>query len=117
MHFSTGTAAALDRYLRARRGAGWPRADGPLWISRVGPLTYTGAVDTLKRRAADAGVKGFHLHRLRHTAAVRWLRSGGTETGRRAHAGWTSNTMIARYVKTASEQIAADEFDRLGLGE
>jgi integrase len=62
---------------------------------RVGPLGYAGAVDTLKRRAADAGVKGFHIHRLRHTAAVRWLRSGGTETGLRAHAEWTSNTMVA----------------------
>lgn len=116
VHFSTGTAAALDRYMRVRKAAGWPRAEGPLWISRVGPLAYTGAVNTLKRRATDAGVKGFHLHRLRHTAAVRWLRNGGTETGLRAHAGWTSNTMIGRYVKSASEQIAAEEFDRLNLG-
>jgi integrase len=94
VRFSAGAGAAIDRYL-ARRQAGWPRADGPLWISRVGPLGYAGAVDTLKRRAADAGVKGFHIHRLRHTAAVRWLRSGGTETGLRAHAEWTSNTMVA----------------------
>jgi integrase/recombinase XerD len=116
VHFSTGTAAAIDKYLRARKAAGWPRTGGPLWISRQGALTYTGAVDTLKRRAELAGVKGFHLHRLRHTAAVRWLRNGGTETGLRAHAGWNSNSMINRYVKTASEQIAAEEFDRLDLG-
>ncbi len=71
---------------------------------------------TLKDRAKDAGVQGFHLHRLRHTAATRWLRSGGSETGLRAHAGWTSNTMVARYVKAASEALAAEEFDRLDLG-
>ena len=71
---------------------------------------------TLKARAAIAGVIGFHIHRLRHTAAVRWMRAGGSETGLRAHAGWADYTMIARYVKTASEQLAAEEFDRLNLG-
>ena len=116
VHFSAGAAAALDRYLRARKAAGWPKTEGPVWISRTRALSYTGAVTTLKRRADDAGVKGFHLHRLRHTAAVRWLRSGGTETGLRAHAGWTSNTMVERYTRAASEQLAAEEFDRLELG-
>jgi hypothetical protein len=33
-----------------------------------------------------------------------------------AQAGWSSRTMIDRYVKTASEQLAAEEFDRLDLG-
>jgi integrase/recombinase XerD len=47
---------------------------------------------------------------------VRWLRAGGTETGLRAHAGWTSDTMVERYVRSASEQIAAEKFDRLNLG-
>ncbi|MGZ4514519.1 MAG: hypothetical protein ACXVX6_07105 [Mycobacterium sp.] len=36
--------------------------------------------------------------------------------GLRAHAGWTDNTMIGRYVQAASEQLAAEEFDRLDLG-
>ena len=119
VRFSPGTAGAVDRYLRARRHAGEPAGAGPLWISARpggGRLTYRGLAMTLKGRAADAGVVGFHVHRLRHTAAVRWLRAGGTETGLRAHAGWTSNVMINRYVKAASEQIAGEEFDRLNLG-
>ena len=117
VRFSTGTAAAVDRYIRARRTAIRRPAEGPLWISsQLRRLSYTGLVATLKGRAADAGVIGFHVHRLRHTAAVRWLRSGGSETGLRAHAGWTSNAMVARYTKAASEQLAAEEFDRLGLG-
>lgn len=88
-----------------------------LWISDRGRrLSYTGLVASLKARAATAGVIGFHIHRRRHTGAVRWLRSVGSETGLRAHAGWTDNTMIARYVKTASEQLAAEEFDRLDRG-
>jgi integrase/recombinase XerD len=117
VRFSAATAASVDRYVRARRHAILRPAEGPLWISDRGKrLSYTGLVRTLKARAATAGVIGFHIHRLRHTAAVRWLRAGGSEVGLRSHAGWTDNTMIARYVKTASEQLAAEEFDRLDLG-
>jgi site-specific recombinase XerD len=117
VRFSSSTATAIDRYNRARRLAIRRPAEGPLWLSDRGRrLSYTGLVATLKGRAADAGVIGFHIHRTRHTAAVRWMRAGGSETGLRAHAGWADNTMIARYVKTASEQLAAEEFDRLGLG-
>jgi site-specific recombinase XerD len=117
VRFSTNTAAAVDRYVRARRTAIRHPAEGPLWISsQLRRLSYTGLVTTLKARAADAGVIGFHVHRLRHTMSVRWLRAGGSETGLRAHAGWTSNAMIGRYTKAASEQLAAEEFDRLNLG-
>jgi len=117
VRFSPGCAAVLDRYTRSRRSAGHPGDSGPLWVSiRGSRLSYTGLVTTLKGRARDAGVTGFHIHRLRHTAAVRWLKSGGTETGLMAHAGWTDNTMIGRYSRAASEQLAAEEFDRLNLG-
>jgi integrase/recombinase XerD len=115
--FSPGCAAVLDSYCRGRRRAGHPTDSGPLWVSGRGArLSYTGMVATLKGRAKEAGVAGFHVHRLRHTAAVRWLKSGGTETGLMAHAGWDNNDMIGRYSKAASEQLAAAEFDRLNLG-
>jgi site-specific recombinase XerD len=117
VRFSTTAAAAVDRYVRARRTAIRHPAEGPLWISsQLRRLSYTGLVATLKARAADAGVTGFHVHRLRHSMSVRWLRSGGSETGLRAHAGWTSNAMIGRYTQAASEQLAAEEFDRLNMG-
>lgn len=122
VHFSPGTSAAIDRYVRARKSCIPRPAEGPLWIStwsnrRSGKrLSYTGLSNTLRARAAAAGVIGFHIHRLRHTAAVRWLRRGGTEMGLRAHCGWDDSTMISRYAKAASAQLAAEEFDRLGLG-
>jgi integrase/recombinase XerD len=117
VRFSATTAAAVDRYARARRRAVLRPAEGALWVSnQQRRLSYNGLVNTLKTRAAAAGVIGFHIHRLRHTAAVRWLKAGGTETGLRAHAGWGANSEIGRYTKTASEQLAAEEFDRLGLG-
>ena len=56
------------------------------------------------------------MHRLRHTAAVRWLARGGSESGLMAQSGWRSRDMIDRYVHTAREKLAAEEFDRLGLG-
>jgi site-specific recombinase XerD len=116
VRFSASTAAAVDRYTRARRTAVRRPAEGALWVSERGaPLSYHGLATTLKERAEDAGVIGFHVHRLRHSAAVRWLRAGGSETGLMAQAGWASRDMIGRYVATASEQLAAEEFDRLGL--
>jgi integrase/recombinase XerD len=117
VRFSANTSAAIDRYARARHRAVRRPTEGRLWVStKYGPLTYPGLVHALKARAAAAGVVGFHVHRLRHTAAVRWLQKGGSETGLRAQAGWTDNAMVARYTKTASERLAAEEFDRLNLG-
>ena len=41
------------------------------------------------------------------------IRIAQTELGQGV---WTSNAMIGRYVKAASEQLAGEEFNRLGLG-
>ena len=40
-------------------------------------MGYSGLVYTLGLRAEIAGIKGFHVHRLRHSMAVRWLKAGG----------------------------------------
>ena len=116
--FSPATAMCIDRYLRARRRSPYRDKDlhNALWLSSRGPLSYRGCAEALRARAELAGIKDFRLHRMRHTSAVRWLRSGGSETGLMAQAGWTSRTMIDRYVRSAAELVAADEFDRLGLG-
>lgn len=114
--FSASAAAVLDRYVRARRAGGVPADSGPLWVGASGRrLTYTGLSAALKKRAALGGVPNFHVHRLRHTAAVRWLASGGSETGLMAQSGWKSRKMVDRYVKSAAEELAAAEFDRLGM--
>jgi len=86
-----------------------------LWLSSTGRLTYTGMRHTLGARAEAAGVIGFHAHRLRHTAAVRWLAAGGSEGGLMAQAGWQSREMVDRYVSVARETLAGEEFNRLGL--
>jgi site-specific recombinase XerD len=113
--FSAQTASLLDRYLRARRRTGVPPG-GPLWRSSRGPLSYPGMTLALQNRAQSAGIADFHPHRLRHTAAVRWLAARGSEGGLMAQAGWRSRAMLDRYVQSAREDLAAEEFDRLGIG-
>ena len=110
VRFSPSAAAAIDRYRR-----GIPGLSGPLWLGTRGRLQYPGLRHSLGARARQAGVAGFHIHRLRHTAAIRWLDAGGTETGLMAQAGWQSREMIDRYSRASRETLAAKEFDRLGL--
>lgn len=115
--FGPQTARALDRYLRARRAH--RLADGPaLWLGDRGKgFTYDALHKSLSERAATAGIEGFHPHRLRHTAAHRWLSAGGSEGGLMAVAGWTRPDMLLRYTRAQASARAADEARRLNLGD
>lgn len=116
--FSTQCATALDRYIRARRRLPNSTDDGPLWIGSGGrSFGYYALRLALQARAAQAGVTTFHLHKLRHTAATRWLRSGGSEAGLMAVAGWSDRAMLDRYTAASAAERATAEAQRLGLGE
>jgi integrase len=71
----------------------------------------------LKDRADRAGLSSFHPHLLRHTAATRWLRAGGSEGGLMAVAGWSTRSMIDRYTGASASERAATEARGLGLGD
>jgi site-specific recombinase XerD len=116
--FGAQTAAAIDRYLRARRTHRLADS-GPLWLGADNwrTLGYHGLHRTLKERAEMAGIKGFHPHKMRHTAATRWLRAGGSEGGLMAVAGWSTRDMIDRYTGASAAERAAAEARTLGLGE
>ena len=116
--FGPQTATAIDRYLRARRTARIPEG-GALWVGAGGSKTfgYHGLDKSLRDRAQLAGIAGFHLHLMRHTAATRWLRHGGSEGGLMAVAGWSTRDMIDRYTGASASERAAAEARRLGLGE
>src|SRR5215203_3555081 len=110
-------AAAIDRYMRARK-AHRLSADPALWLGDRGKgFTYDALHQTLGMRAAMAGVTGFHPHRLRHTAAHRWLARGGSEGGLMAVAGWARPDMLMRYTAARASARAAEEARRLNLGE
>jgi site-specific recombinase XerD len=115
--FSTQCAAAIDRYMRLRRRLRVPM-DGPLWIGVGGKsFGYYGLRKTLQRRAEAAGVGRFYLHLMRHTAATRWLRQGGSEGGLMAVAGWKDRTMLDRYTRASATERAISEAERLALGD
>ena len=110
-------AAAIDRYLRARKSHRLA-ADPALWLGDRGKgFTYDALHKTLAMRAERAGVVGFHPHMTRHTAAHRWLAKGGSEGGLMAVAGWTRPDMLLRYTKAQASARAAEEALRLNLGD
>jgi integrase/recombinase XerD len=110
-------AAAIDKYMRTRRSHRL-RDDPALWLGDRGKqFSYDALHKTLAMRAEMAGVSGFHPHRLRHTAAHRWLSKGGSESGLMAVAGWTRPDMLLRYTKAQASARAAEEAQRLNLGE
>jgi site-specific recombinase XerD len=115
--FGPQTGVAIDRYIRARRTHRLADA-GPLWVGAAGKtFGYHGLHACLKERAQAAGIDRFHPHLLRHTAATRWLRAGGSEGGLMAVAGWSTRDMIDRYTGASASERAADEARGLNLGE
>jgi integrase len=89
-----------------------------LWLGGGGQsFSYHGLVRATKGRAELAGIKGFHLHKTRHTFATRWLAASGSEGGLMAVAGWSSREMIDRYTAATASERAADEARTLGLGD
>jgi len=110
-------AEAIDRYLRARKSHRLAGTDA-LWLGDRGKeFSYDALHKSLKARADAAGIAGFHPHLLRHTAAHRWLAKGGSESGLMAVAGWTRPDMLIRYTRAQASQRAAEEAQRLNLGE
>ncbi len=107
------TGAALDRYLRARarhRLAALP----DLWLSRFGPFGRKGAQHMIGRRCAEAGIRPFHWHTLRHRFAHTLLERGGQEGSLAALGGWTDPAVMRRYGASRATQRALDEYRRVG---
>lgn len=115
--FGPKTARSVDRYLRLRHGHRLA-ASPALWLGDRGKaFAYYGFRNAMQRRAEAAGIEGFHPHRLRHTAASRWLAAGGSEGGLMAVGGWSTRDMIDRYTSDTASARAADEARSLDLGD
>jgi len=110
------TSAAICAYLAHREHHRC--ADSPnLWLGERGAeFGYDGLSKALRRRAVLAGMTGFHPHKLRHTAAHRWLAAGGSESGLMAIAGWSRTDMLVRYTRAHASERAALEAAQLDLG-
>lgn len=114
------TAAAIDRYIRAR--ARHAHADSPwLWLPERGRtaaggdrrLTKTGILQMLKRRAKEAGIPGVYTHRFRTTMATSFLDAGGDPLDLMRVGGWNSLAMVQRYTAATAERRAREAHARL----
>jgi site-specific recombinase XerD len=111
------TGAVLDRYLRSRRVH--RLAASPAFFLGGGDqgFGYHGLRVALLARAEVAGIRGFHIHRLRHSFASRWLAGGGSEGGLMSAAGWSTRDMVDRYSKDTASGRSQAEARRLQLGD
>ena len=92
-----GTAAALDKYLRARHGHRWAGKTNRLWLGERGGLGVDGVARMIQKRARLAGLGHVHPHQLRHTWASNLKEANVQPDEIKALAGWRSNAMLDRY--------------------
>lgn len=117
VRFSPQCNAAIDDYVHQRRRHHLAPGDA-FWLGARGrEFGYWGLYHAIRRRGAAVGMPDLHPHQLRSTSAVRWLRKGGSPTGLMAQAGWASVDMLRRYIRAAESELAAEEADRLALGD
>ena len=107
------TAAAVDRYKRAR-GRHKLGNLPDLWLNRFGPMGISGAQAMIGRRCEQAGVPKMHWHQLRHRFAHRWLSQGGQEGDLARLGGWSDPAVMRRYGSALATERALDAYDELG---
>jgi site-specific recombinase XerD len=107
-------AAALDRYLRARRRH-YLHEHAALWLGQRGALSESGIAQMLRRRGERAGVDGVHPHRFRHTSAHRAQTQGLAESDLMEVMGWRSPEMVRRYGASARSERARANFRKIDI--
>jgi site-specific recombinase XerD len=111
------TGAVLDRYMRARRTHRLAATPALFLGGGDQTLGYHGLRVALNGRAELVGIKGFHIHQMRHSFASRWLASGGTEGGLMHAAGWSTREMVDRYARHTEAERSRAEARKLQLGD
>ncbi len=108
VYFSSQTAEALARYLRARRDD-----YSALWVGRRGPLRAEALHNIVAKRGQQAGIPGVFPHMLRHTFASTFLERGGSEGDLMRLAGWSTREMLDRYGAAVADRRAGLAYRRI----
>jgi integrase len=117
VRIDAGTAAAIDRYRRARSRHRHANLSA-LWVGQKGALTVSGLDAALHRRADQAGIDGFHAHLLRHWWADAWQSKGGNEGSLQVLGGWADASVMARYGAGRKVDRALAHYDEVNpLGD
>jgi site-specific recombinase XerD len=110
------TAAALDRYLRARARHRHAESEW-LWLGMQGrnPSHFgTGGIqDMLERRGKLIGIPRLTPHFFRRTFAHDFLAAGGSREDAMSVAGWKTEAMIAMYAGDLADERARAAHARL----
>lgn len=117
--FGNKTAAALDRYLRAR-DAHRHAASPALWVGLRGPVAYSAIYQIVTRRSEQAGLGHIWPHVMRHTFSSQWLDMEGQEGDLIELNGWSptgARKMLYRYGRGARQRRARDAHKRLAPGD
>lgn len=102
-----GTTAqkALWKYITMYRCGDSDR----LFLNRsCGPLDVTGIKLMIRRLGKKAGVANVHVHRLRHTFAISFLRAGGDVFSLQYLLGHSTLAMTQRYLQSLNAEDAAN---------
>jgi integrase len=84
-----------------------------LWLNELGGVLKSSGIRMVLRRISKRSGVVFSSHDARRAFAVAWLAMGGSETGLMAVCGWSSTSMIARYVRERQTTLAVEEARRL----
>lgn len=120
--FGDKTAAALERYLKARATyvrektfhfktadgamARITATEGPFWVGIRGKFGADGIEQMFDRRCQEAKVAPVHPHQFRHTFSHHFLLNGGQEQDLMRLNGWRDRKMPGRYAASAGEERA-----------
>jgi integrase len=72
-------------------------------VGRLIPFSSHGAFNRMVKKLS--GVEGFHVHRLRHTYACRWLEAGGSLAALRELLGHSTIVTTQRYARLGDAHV------------
>jgi site-specific recombinase XerD len=111
------TAAALERYLRARSRHRLSKLDA-LWLGERGALGDCGVQSMLVERSRQAGIERVTPHLFRHWTAAQASEAGMPDSLMESLYGWSDGSVMGRHYARSTRAVRAQNAARrLALGD